>query len=140
VDENFPILGGKTLRLFFGVTLCDKADRPIVAIRGVSLGGVPLPSAWWGDIKNKNLVEEFGSEGGFWDQFSKKEFAMRGNVVDMAVGIIYVLRVSPVSLVLLVSQLLLLSVHSSALTALPMECIKHPVAATGSGNQDFLLY
>ncbi len=43
----------------------------MVAIRGVSLGGVPLPSAWWGDIKNKNLVEEFGSEGGFWDQFSK---------------------------------------------------------------------
>ena len=79
------------------------------------MGGVPLPSAWWDEIKNRNLVKEFGSEGGFWDQFSKKEFAMRGNVVDMAVGIIYVLhvsRVSPVSLVLLVSQLLLLCVHS----------------------------
>lgn len=71
VDEDFPILGGKTLRLFFGVTLSYKEDRPTVAIRGVSLGGVPLPSAWWGDIKNKNLVEEFGSEGGFWDLFSK---------------------------------------------------------------------
>ena len=71
VDEDFPILGGKTLRLFFGVTLSYGKNRPIVAIRGVSLGGVPLPSAWWGDIKNKNLVEEFGSEGGFWDQFSK---------------------------------------------------------------------
>jgi len=71
VDENFPILGGKTLRLLFGVTLSYKEDRPTVAIRGVSLGGVPLPSAWWGDIKNKNLVEEFGSEGGFWDLFSK---------------------------------------------------------------------
>jgi len=71
MDEDFPILGGKTLRLFFGVTLSYKENRPIVAIRGVSLGGVPLPSAWWGDIKNKNLVEEFGSEGGFWDQFSK---------------------------------------------------------------------
>ena len=71
VDEDFPILGGKTLRLFFGVTLSYGKNRPIVAIRGVSLGGVPLPSAWWGDIKNKNLVEEFGSEGGFWDLFSK---------------------------------------------------------------------
>ncbi len=71
VDEDFPILGGKTLRLNFGITLSYKASRPMVAIRGVSLGGVPLPSAWWGDIKNKNLVEEFGSEGGFWDQFSK---------------------------------------------------------------------
>ena len=46
VDEDFPILGGKTLRLFFGVTLSFKDDRPIVAVRGVSLGGVPLPSAW----------------------------------------------------------------------------------------------
>ena len=71
VDDDFPILGGKTLRLFFGVTLSYGKNRPIVAIRGVSLGGVPLPSAWWGDIKNKNLVEEFGSEGGFWDLFSK---------------------------------------------------------------------
>jgi hypothetical protein len=71
MDKDFPILGGKTLRLFFGVTLSYKENRPIVAIRGISLGGVPLPSAWWGDIKNKNLVEEFGSEGGFWDQFSK---------------------------------------------------------------------
>ena len=71
VDDDFPILGGKTLRLFFGVTLSYGKNWPIVAIRGVSLGGVPLPSAWWGDIKNKNLVEEFGSEGGFWDLFSK---------------------------------------------------------------------
>jgi large-conductance mechanosensitive channel len=37
---------------------------------------------------------------------------MRGNVVDMAVGIIYVLDVSRVSPVSLVSQLFLLSVHS----------------------------
>ena len=71
VDEEVPIVGGKTLRLFFGVRLSYAEGRPIVAISGVSLGGVPLPSAWWGDIKNKNLVEEFGSEGGFWDQFSK---------------------------------------------------------------------
>jgi len=40
-------------------------------MRGISLGGVPLPSAWWGDIKNKNLVEEFSGEGGFWSRFSK---------------------------------------------------------------------
>jgi len=71
MDDDLPILGGKTLRLFFGVTLSYEEHQPVVAIRGVSLGGIPLPSAWWGDIKNKNLVEEFGREGGFWNQFSK---------------------------------------------------------------------
>jgi len=71
LDKDFPILGGKTIRLNFGVTLRYENGSPVVIMRGVSLGGVPLPSAWWGDIKNKDLVEEFGSEGGFWHQFSR---------------------------------------------------------------------
>jgi len=69
--EDFPILGGKTLRIATGVELAYADGKPIVAIRGISLGGIPLPKAWWGDIKGKNLIEEFGEPGGFWDQFSK---------------------------------------------------------------------
>ncbi len=68
---EFPLLGGKTLKLNFGVVLRYENDKPVVAIRGMSLGGVPLPQSWWGDIKNVNLVEQFGTEGGFWDQFAK---------------------------------------------------------------------
>ncbi len=71
VDPDFPVLGGKTLRFNFGLELGFAAGRPVVAIRGVSLGGVPVPSAWWGDIKNQNLVEKFGTDGGFWDRFAK---------------------------------------------------------------------
>ena len=71
MDEDFPILGGKTIRLKFGTELAYSEGKPIVAMRGISLGGVPLPSAWWGDIKNINLVEYFGGSGGFWDQFAK---------------------------------------------------------------------
>ena len=71
VDPDFPFLGGKTLRFNFGVELGYDNGQPIVAMRGVSLGGVPVPSAWWGDIKNQNLVEKFGATGGFWDQFAK---------------------------------------------------------------------
>ena len=71
MDEDVPVLGGKTLRLSCGITLSFEDGKPVVVIRGVSLGGIPLPGAWWGDIKNKNLVQEFGSEGGFWDHFSK---------------------------------------------------------------------
>ena len=71
VDQEVPILGGKTIKLNFGVMLSYANGKPIVAMRGISLGGIPLPSAWWGDIKNTNLVEEFGEAGGFWDQFAK---------------------------------------------------------------------
>ncbi len=71
LDEDLPIMGGTTLRVKLGVTLQYQHGKPVVAMRGVTLGGVPLPQAWWGEIKNKNLVEEFGAAGGFWDQFSK---------------------------------------------------------------------
>ena len=71
VNEEVPLLGGKTLKLNFGVELSYANDKPVVAMQGISLGGVPLPSAWWGDIKHINLVEEFGGPGGFWDQFIK---------------------------------------------------------------------
>lgn len=71
VDKDFPIFGGKTLRLNCGITLSYKAGKPVVAIRGVSVGGVPIPNAWLGNIKNTNLVREFGGQGGFWDIFSE---------------------------------------------------------------------
>ncbi|MBU0679653.1 MAG: hypothetical protein KJ626_16245 [Verrucomicrobia bacterium] len=54
-----------------GLTLRFENDRPVVIVRGVSLGGIPLPGAWWGDIKNRDLVEESGREGAFWDLFAK---------------------------------------------------------------------
>jgi hypothetical protein len=71
VDEDFPVLGGKTLRLNCGVTLRHEAGKPVVALRGVSIGGVPIPNAWLGSIKDVDLVREFGGQGGFWDLFSR---------------------------------------------------------------------
>jgi hypothetical protein len=35
------------------------------------MGGVPIPNAWLGNIKNVDLVREFGGQGGFWDLFSE---------------------------------------------------------------------
>jgi hypothetical protein len=71
VDDEFPVLGGKTLRLHCGITLRHEAGKPVVALRGISLGGVPIPDAWLGNLKNVDLVREFGGQGGFWDLFSK---------------------------------------------------------------------
>jgi hypothetical protein len=70
IDKEIPVLGGKTLRLNLGVILKYENQRPVVALKGVSLGGIPLPNAWLGNLKNKNLVKEFGTEAGFWKLFS----------------------------------------------------------------------
>jgi len=70
MDEEIPLLGGKTLRLNLGVIIRYENERPVVALKGVSVGGIPLPNAWLGNLKSKNLVREFGAEGGFWKLFS----------------------------------------------------------------------
>ena len=70
MDEEVPILGGKTVKLHFGTVLAYRDNSLIVAMKGISVGGVPLPSAWWGDIKNQNLVEYFGNNNGFWDSLA----------------------------------------------------------------------
>jgi hypothetical protein len=70
IDKEAPVLGGKTLRLNLGVILAYEKERPVVALKGVSLSGIPVPNAWLGNLKNKNLVKEFGDETGFWKLFS----------------------------------------------------------------------
>ena len=70
LDPEFPVLGGKTLKLSAGLELAFKDERPVVKLRGISLWGVPLPNAWLGYKKNIDLVSEFGSQGGFWNAFS----------------------------------------------------------------------
>lgn len=70
VDEDFPFLGGQTLRLKAGVELAMEGGRPRVVPKGISLMGVPLPNAWIGGVKNIDLVREFEAEGGFWKTFA----------------------------------------------------------------------
>ena len=70
LDPEFPVLGGKTLKLTAGLELAFKARRPVVKLRGISLWGVPLPNAWMGYKKNIDLVDEFGAQGGFWSSFA----------------------------------------------------------------------
>ena len=70
-DPDFPVLGGKTLRLNAGIELDYRNDKPVVIIRGVSVMGVPVPNAWLGAVKNVDLVEEFGGSAGFWQSFAE---------------------------------------------------------------------
>ena len=70
VDPDFPMLGGKTLRVRAGAELAYRDRRPIVKLRGVSVMGVPIPNAWLGGLKNIDLVKEFGADSGFWKTFA----------------------------------------------------------------------
>jgi hypothetical protein len=70
LDPDFPILGGKTLKVTAGVELRYSNNKPVVIIRGVSIWGVPIPNAWLGGIKNIDMVSEFGMERGFWRVFA----------------------------------------------------------------------
>lgn len=51
LEEDFPLLGGKTLRIHTGAELAFRNGRPVVVLKGVSVMGVPIPSAWPGNRK-----------------------------------------------------------------------------------------
>jgi hypothetical protein len=70
LDENFPLLGGKTVKLSAGLELSYRDGRPMIAIVGVSLWGVPIPNSWMGNLKNVDLVKEYGGQKGFWSAFA----------------------------------------------------------------------
>ena len=70
LDPDFPVLGGKTVRIKSGMQLSFAADRLEARLKGVSVMGVPLPNDWLGGIKNVDLVEQFGDQGGFWEAFA----------------------------------------------------------------------
>jgi len=70
VDEDFPILGGKILRVRTGVVFTYDKGKPVVILKGITIMGVPMPNAWLGGMKNIDLVKEFGADKGFWKTFS----------------------------------------------------------------------
>ncbi|MES9944048.1 MAG: hypothetical protein ABW080_03705 [Candidatus Thiodiazotropha sp.] len=71
VDQDFPIFGGKTLRVSTGVEMAFRDAKPVVILKGVSIMGVPIPNAWLGGLKNIDLISEFGDDQGFWSGFAK---------------------------------------------------------------------
>lgn len=71
VDPDMPILGGKTIRVSAGLELSYRDQQPIVIVRGVSVMGVPVPNAWLGNLKNVDLVQQFGGSPGIWQGFAQ---------------------------------------------------------------------
>jgi hypothetical protein len=70
LDPDFPILGGNTLKVTAGLELRHVGSKPVVALTGVSVWGVPIPNAWLGGLKHVDLVGEFGGDPGFWSSLA----------------------------------------------------------------------
>lgn len=70
LDPDFPFIGGKTLKVNAGMELAYANAKPIIKLKGVSVWGVPVPNAWLGNLKNVDLVNEFGGNAGFWQSFA----------------------------------------------------------------------
>ena len=66
VDPDAPILGGQTVKVTAGMELSISNGQPRAVLKGVSVWGVPLPNAWLGNMKNRDMMAEFGQAGGFW--------------------------------------------------------------------------
>ncbi|WP_339135133.1 MAG: arginine N-succinyltransferase [Candidatus Electrothrix sp. GW3-4] len=71
IDPDFPIMGGKILRVRAGAELAYRENKPVVILKGVSVMGVPIPNAWLGGLKNIDLMQEFGGEPGFWQSLGE---------------------------------------------------------------------
>jgi hypothetical protein len=70
IPQDFPIMAGRNVRLNAGAEFAFSNDRPTLLLKGVSIMGVPLPNAWLGNLKNVDLIEEFGNDPGFWKSFA----------------------------------------------------------------------
>ncbi|MCK4503880.1 MAG: hypothetical protein KAU22_12665, partial [Desulfuromonadales bacterium] len=70
VDPDFPVLGGKTIRVKAGVQIAYLESQPVIKIKGISVMGIPVPAAWMGGLKNMDLIDEFGNDAGFWQAFA----------------------------------------------------------------------
>ena len=71
LDPELPVLGGKTLKVTAGMELRLGKGKPVAILKGVSVWGVPLPNAWLGNLKNIDLIKEFGDAGGFWQAINQ---------------------------------------------------------------------
>lgn len=64
IDKDAPLFAGTTLRIRVALSaLMNEAGKLVVKVDDISLGGIPLPNAWLGDIKGLDLVTgDIGSD------------------------------------------------------------------------------
>lgn len=59
VDKEAPVLGGTTLRFRFAFGAhIDQGKNVAFSLNDISVGGVPVPNAWLGNLKGLNLLAD----------------------------------------------------------------------------------
>lgn len=65
IPEDMPVFAGRRVEVTAGLQANYADGRPLLVVEGISLMGVPVPSAWMGGLKGKNLLELEGPGGDF---------------------------------------------------------------------------
>ncbi len=65
IPEDMPVFAGRRVEVATGLQTSYADGRPSIIVEGVSLMGVPLPSAWLGGLKGRDLLELEGPGGDF---------------------------------------------------------------------------
>lgn len=84
VDKDVPIIGGKTFRIRVGLAAGSKADGGMsFSVNDVSIGGVPVPNAWLGDVKGVNLLANNAGSDPVVKRFLAgiREFEIKGGAI-----------------------------------------------------------
>ncbi|BDS05782.1 hypothetical protein NT6N_08220 [Oceaniferula spumae] len=60
LDEEIPVVGGRTLKAKARFKLTDEQNQPAIILDDLTVWGISLPNAWLADLKGKNLIGELG--------------------------------------------------------------------------------
>jgi len=60
IDEDLPLIGGRTLKAKARFELTDSNGRPAIILDDLTVYGISLPNAWLADLKGKNLLSNLG--------------------------------------------------------------------------------
>ncbi len=72
IEPEVPVVGGKTLRVnvTLGAYIDPTTSRFRMEVDDISVGGVPIPNAWLGDIKNQDFFAGAEYGDGFLRRFA----------------------------------------------------------------------
>jgi hypothetical protein len=89
IDKDAPLFAGTTLRIRLALNaLMNENGKLVVKVDDVSLGGIPLPNAWLGDIKGLDLITSNIGEDPALERFAAgiKEFRLENGQVHIVLN------------------------------------------------------
>lgn len=89
IDKDAPLFAGTTLRIRLALSaLMNETGKLVVKVDDVSLGGIPLPNAWLGDIKGLDLITSNIGEDPALERFAAgiKDFRLENGQVNIVLN------------------------------------------------------